>query len=177
LVVISRLVSGLVGGLVSSSPLALAEWSAAMLGNQSEDCRRRRRGTRVPVGVPVGGDVGDWSEYWLVVMSGTGRVPLVGGDVMRLVGVWSEDWSVQRWALAALAEWSAAILQLVRGLSAATSGTIRVLVGVLVGGDVGDWSEYWLVVMSARLVGDWSVQRWVFEWQDYDRFKSTVQLT
>jgi hypothetical protein len=48
-------------------------------------------------------------------------------------GVWSEDWSVQRWALAALAEWSAAILgQLVRGLSAAIGGTIRVLVGVLV---------------------------------------------
>jgi hypothetical protein len=46
----------------------------------------------------AGGDVGDWSEYhWLVVMSA------------RLVN-WSEDWSVQRWALAALAEWSAAIL-------------------------------------------------------------------
>jgi hypothetical protein len=38
------------------------------------------------------------------------------------------------------------------------SGTV----GVLVGGDV----------MTG---GDWSVQRWVFEWQDYDRF-STVRV-
>jgi hypothetical protein len=39
----------------------------------------------------------------------TGRV-LVGGDIVRLAVVWSEeDWLVQRRALA-LAEWSAAML-------------------------------------------------------------------
>jgi hypothetical protein len=60
----------------------------------------------------------EWSEYRLVVMSG------------RLVGVWSEDWSVQRWALA-LAEWSAAMLgNWSEGLSANTSGTGEYLVGV-----------------------------------------------
>jgi hypothetical protein len=48
---------GLVGGLVGSTVgagVALAEWSAAMLGNWSEDCRRIRRGLLVEY----------WSEYW-----------------------------------------------------------------------------------------------------------------
>jgi hypothetical protein len=70
----------------------------------------------------------DWSEYWLVVMSGdwsgSSRRPVRGpagglvGDRARTDrrtdredrdrrtgGVPSSDWSVQRWALA-LAEWS-----------------------------------------------------------------------
>jgi hypothetical protein len=80
-----------------------------------------------------------------VVMSGTGR-GLVGGD-----------WSVQRWALAALAEWSQRYWAAVRELSAATSGGLwEYWSGA--GGDVGDWSEYWWC--DEELVGDWSVQRW-----------------
>jgi hypothetical protein len=62
----------------------------------------------------------EWSEYWLVVMSG------------RLVGVWSEDWSVQRWALA-LAEWSAAMLgNWSEDCRRIRRGPVGVLVGVLV---------------------------------------------
>jgi Na+/glutamate symporter len=55
--------------------LALAEWSAAMLGNWSE-MSRIRRGTagRSTSGVLVGGDVGGLVEYWLVVMSGINAV-------------------------------------------------------------------------------------------------------
>jgi hypothetical protein len=64
---------------------------------------------------------GDWSEYWLVVMSGTGRSTTVGGDVSETGQSGRRTGRFNGGRLAALAE-MAAIPQLVRGLSAATSG-------------------------------------------------------
>jgi hypothetical protein len=75
-------------------------------------------------GVLAGGDVGDWSEYhWLVVM--------------RLVGVWSRLVG-STVGVAALAAGRRRYWQLVRGLSRDVGGPLEYLVGVMVGGDVGD---------------------------------------
>jgi hypothetical protein len=97
-----------------------------------------------------------------VVMSGDWSVLLpVGGDA-RDWSVVCRDWSVQRWALAALEDLVAAILGALSEI-VATSRGIR-STGRSSTVMSGDWSEYWL---RSMISGDWSVQRWVFEWQDY----------
>jgi hypothetical protein len=61
------------------SEWSAAEWSAAMLGNWSEDCRRiHTAGRSTSRSTGRCGDVGGVSTGY--------------GDA-RLVGVWSEDWS------------------------------------------------------------------------------------
>jgi hypothetical protein len=113
---VGRLVGGWsedpVGGDGATVGAGLAEWSAAewsavaMLGNWSEDCRRiHTAGRSTSRSTGRCGDVGGVSTGYGDVETGRG---LVGGLVVDRPECWrqsgSEDWSVQRWALALLAE-------------------------------------------------------------------------
>jgi hypothetical protein len=141
-------VGQLVGGLSANvGPLVVEYWSEYWLAVMSAD----------------------WSEYWSVVMSETGQWSvgrLVGDqprtgredlpETWRTGGVWSEDWSVQRWALAFGMAVGGDVGQLVG--RTVTSGTAGRSTGRSTGPVMSaDWSEYWLVVISGD--GQWSGRR------------------